>query len=74
MIPRFPPKVKPLILLFILDAFSTLWWLVTFALLADNAAKIGLYVDPVYTGNYYNNYKTALDLTRACAALGAGEL
>lgn len=74
VIPRFSPNAKPGILLFVLDALSTLWWLVTFALLADHAVKIGLAVDATYTGSYTDDFTVALNLTRACGALGAGEL
>ncbi|KEF54157.1 uncharacterized protein A1O9_09952 [Exophiala aquamarina CBS 119918] len=74
LFPRFSPNAKPVILLFVLDALSTLWWLVTFALLADHSAKIGLLLDVSSTGSFADDLTVALDLTRTIAALGAGEL
>ena len=76
MIPRLSSNAKPGLLPFVLDALSTLWWLVTFALMADHAVKIGLAIDLTYSygSTYYDDFTVALNLTRACGALGAVEL
>lgn len=74
VIPRFPPKIKLIITLVILDGLSALWWLIALALLTTAAVKISVYVDIDHTGSYYGDFKPALDMTWTCAALGAFEL
>lgn len=66
-------------MLLTLDGFSTLWWLVAFALLAEDSRKLGILLDGVALAygsdsEVYDQSKLMVDLTRACAGLGAGEL
>ena len=79
MIPRLRPAVRPIIILTTLDGFSTLWWLVAFALLADDSRKLGVVLAAIgltygEATEVYDQSKLMVDLTRACAGLGAAEL
>ncbi|EXJ93750.1 hypothetical protein A1O1_02143 [Capronia coronata CBS 617.96] len=69
LIPNLNAKCKPLIILLVLELFTTLWWLVAFALLADNSSTLATWLDTDYT-----NIKAGVGLTQASAAFGAAEL
>ncbi|KIV92400.1 hypothetical protein PV10_03700 [Exophiala mesophila] len=78
VIPRLRLAVRPVLILTTLDGFSTLWWLVAFALLADDSRKLGVVLTAIgltygEATEVYDQSKLMVDLTRACAGLGAGE-
>ncbi|KAG9792196.1 hypothetical protein ABEF95_001770 [Exophiala dermatitidis] len=68
VIPNLSAKVRPLIILLVLELLTTLWWLVTFALLADNSSRLASWLDTGYT-----NAKVGLGLAQSSAAFGAVE-
>ncbi|EXJ92078.1 hypothetical protein A1O3_00628 [Capronia epimyces CBS 606.96] len=69
LLPNLNPRVKPLIIILVLELLTTLWWLVTFALLADNSSSLASILNTSFT-----NAKTAVGLTQASAVFGAVEL
>ncbi|KIW99773.1 uncharacterized protein Z518_10701 [Rhinocladiella mackenziei CBS 650.93] len=73
VLPKIAAKFKPMIIVLVLELLSTLWWLVTFALLADDSRKLGLWINELGIGSYWDGYKPALGMTQASAVIGAVE-
>lgn len=73
LLPSLAPQFKPIIVLLVTELLTTLWWLVTFALLADDSRRLSLWVDEPVVGSYWDTFKSALGMTQASAVFGAFE-